>query len=53
MCRGCRGKKVPKLMVGDGLSLATSVGMTTGHGHMQADGLDEEEEESYENRHPV
>lgn len=50
MCRGCRGKKVPRLMVGDGLSLATSVGMT-GHGHMQADGL--EEEESYENRHLV
>lgn len=39
-------------MVGDGLSLATSVGMT-GHGNMQADGLDEEEEESYENRHLV
>lgn len=39
-------------MVGDGSSLATSVGMTTGHGHMQADGVDEEEE-SYENRHLV
>lgn len=38
-------------MVGDGLSLATSVGMT-GHGNMQADGVDEEEE-SYENRHLV